>query len=69
MTIFWLADYLLRPVLGMHCVMGGAAQKVEEQFKGVMTKLDELAEQGHASAKMVLDSLQTASGASQKSGQ
>jgi hypothetical protein len=38
-----------------------AAQKVEEQFKAVMTKLDELAKQGHAGAKMVLDSLQTAS--------
>jgi hypothetical protein len=39
-----------------------AAQKVEEQFKSTMTKLDELANQGHAAAKMVLDNLQTASG-------
>jgi hypothetical protein len=38
-----------------------AAHKVEEQFKSTMTKLDELAKQGHAGAKMVLDTLQTAS--------
>ena len=38
-----------------------AAQKVEEQFKSTMTKLDELAKQGHAGAKMVMDSLQTVS--------
>jgi hypothetical protein len=41
-----------------------AAQKVEEQFKSTMTKLDELSNQGHAAAKMVLDNLQTASGGS-----
>lgn len=40
-----------------------ASQKVEEQFKSVMTKLDELANQGHAGAKMVLNNLQTAGGA------
>jgi hypothetical protein len=39
-----------------------AAQKVQEQFKSVMTKLDELAKQGHAGAKMVMESLQTAGG-------
>ena len=37
-----------------------AAQKVQEQFKTVMTKLEELAKQGHAGAKMVLDGLQNA---------
>jgi hypothetical protein len=46
-----------------------AAQKVEEQFKAVMTKLDELAKQGHAGAKMVLDSLQSAAAPGSKSGQ
>jgi hypothetical protein len=45
------------------------AQKVEEQFKGLMTKLDELAKQGHAGAKMVLDSLQSAAAPPPKSGQ
>jgi hypothetical protein len=39
-----------------------AAQKVEEQFKSTMTKLDELAKQGHAGAKIVLDNLQTSGG-------
>jgi hypothetical protein len=39
-----------------------AAQRVEEQFKSTMTKLDELAKQGHAGAKMVLDGLQSAGG-------
>ncbi len=39
-----------------------AAQRVEEQFKSTMTKLDELAKQGHAGAKMVMDNLQTAPG-------
>jgi hypothetical protein len=47
-----------------------AAQKVEEQFKSTMSKLDELVKQGHAGAKLVLDGLQTASGGpSPKSGQ
>jgi hypothetical protein len=35
-----------------------AAQKVEQQFNAIMTKTDELAKQGHAGAKMVLESLQ-----------
>jgi hypothetical protein len=35
-----------------------AAQKVEEQFKSTMSKLDELSTQGHAGAKMLMDSLQ-----------
>lgn len=45
-----------------------AAQKVQEQFKTVMTKLDELAKQGHAGAKMVLDGLQNAGGPGPKAG-
>ena len=39
-----------------------AAQKVQEQFKATMTKLEELAKQGHAGAKMVLDGLQSTGG-------
>jgi len=35
-----------------------ASQKVHEQFNAVMTKLNELAKQGHAGAKAVLDNLQ-----------
>ena len=47
-----------------------AAQKVQEQFKTTMTKLEELAKQGHAGAKMVLDGLQSAGGGpGPKSGQ
>jgi hypothetical protein len=46
-----------------------AAQKVEEQFKSTMSKLDELSKQGHAAAKMVLETLQTAGGPGPKSGQ
>lgn len=42
-----------------------AAQKVQEQFKTVMTKLEELAKQGHAGAKSVLDSLQKSAGPGQ----
>ncbi len=45
-----------------------AAQKVQEQFKTVMTKLDELAKGGQAGAKMVLDNLQGAGGPEQKGG-
>jgi hypothetical protein len=39
-----------------------AAQKVQDQFKALTTKLDELAKQGHAGAKTVLNSLQGAGG-------
>jgi hypothetical protein len=46
-----------------------ASQKVQEQFKTVMTKLDELAKQGHAGAKMVLDDLQNAGDPPGKPGQ
>jgi hypothetical protein len=46
-----------------------AAQKVQDQFKTVMTKLEALAKQGHAGAKMVLDGLQNAGGPGQRSGQ
>ena len=38
-----------------------AAQKVQEQFRTLMTKTSELAKQGHAGAKMVLDGLQITS--------
>ena len=43
-----------------------AAQKVQEQFKAIITKTSELAKQGHTGAKMVLDSLQIADGGEQK---
>lgn len=43
-----------------------AAQKVQEQFKTIITKTSELAKQGHAGAKMVLDGLQITGGAEQK---
>ena len=46
-----------------------AAQKVEEQFKSTMTKLDELSKQGHAGAKMVMDTLQTTPSGPGKAGQ
>jgi hypothetical protein len=36
------------------------AQKVQDQFKTIMTKTSELAKPRHAGAKMVLDGLQTA---------
>jgi hypothetical protein len=39
-----------------------AAQKVQEQFRAIITKTSELAKQGHTGAKMVLDSLQIAGG-------
>jgi hypothetical protein len=44
------------------------AQKVEERFKSTMSKLDELSNQGHAGAKMVLDGLQNTGGPEQRSG-
>jgi len=46
-----------------------AAQKVQEQFKVIITKTSELAKQGHAGAKMVLDGLQITGLAEQKPGQ
>jgi hypothetical protein len=46
-----------------------ASQKVQDQFKTTMTKLDELAKQGHAGAKMVLDDLHNTGGAEAKPGQ
>jgi hypothetical protein len=46
-----------------------AAQKVEEQFKSTMNKLDELAKQGHAGARMVMDNLQTPGSGEQKAKQ
>jgi hypothetical protein len=39
-----------------------AAQKVHQQFNAIMMKTDELAKQGHAGAKMVLESLQKSAG-------
>ena len=46
-----------------------AAQKVQEQFRAIITKTSELAKQGHAGAKMVLDGLQITGLAEQKPGQ
>ena len=46
-----------------------AAQKVQEQFRALITKTSEMAKQGHTGAKMVLDSLQIAGSAEQKAGQ
>jgi hypothetical protein len=46
-----------------------ASQKVQEQFSTLMTKTGELAKQGHAGAKMVLDGLQITGGTEQKAGQ
>jgi hypothetical protein len=46
-----------------------ASQKVQEQFSTLMTKTSELAKQGHAGAKMVLDGLQITDGTEQKAGQ
>jgi hypothetical protein len=34
------------------------AQKVQEQFKALVTKTNQLAEQGHAGARMVMEGLQ-----------
>jgi len=34
------------------------AQKVQEQFRNLVTKTNQLAEQGHAGAKMVMEELQ-----------
>jgi uncharacterized protein HemX len=34
------------------------AQKVQEQFKNLVTKTNQLADQGHAGARMVLEGLQ-----------
>jgi len=34
------------------------AQKVQEQFKTLLTKTNQLAEQGHAGARMVMEGLQ-----------
>jgi hypothetical protein len=41
------------------------AQKVQDQFKAIMTKTSELAKQGHAGAKMVLEGLQNTGGPGQ----
>jgi hypothetical protein len=46
-----------------------AAQKVQQQFNTIMTKTTELAKQGHAGAKMVLDGLQRLGGPEQRPGQ
>lgn len=46
-----------------------ASQKVQDQFKAIMTKTSELAKQGHAGARMVLEGLQNAGGMEQKAGQ
>lgn len=46
-----------------------ASQKIEEQFKSIMTKTSDLAQQGHAGAKMVLEGLQQSAGAEAKPGQ
>ncbi len=35
------------------------AQKIQSQFKTLISKIGELAEQGHAGAKMVMESLQS----------
>jgi uncharacterized protein HemX len=42
------------------------AQKVHQQFNAIMTKIDELAKQGHVGATMVLESLQKSAGSEQK---
>jgi len=46
-----------------------ASQKLQDQFKAVMTKTSELAKQGHIGAKMVLEGLQNSIGAESKQGQ
>jgi uncharacterized protein HemX len=46
-----------------------AAQNVQQQFNTIMTKTSELAKQGHAGAKMVLEGLQRIGGPGQQPGQ